>query len=175
MAELILFITKSSIEKMVAEVAGRISSDYSTDPNCELICIGTLKGSFIFLADLVRHLRIPVKIDFVGVSSYGSGTNSSEKIQLTKPIQIDIRNRHVLLVEDIVDTGLTLAYLLEYMKGLGPKSIRTCVLIDKRERRSAEICIDYVCKRVNEGFLVGYGLDYAEDYRYLPDICHLKI
>ncbi len=140
----------------------------------ELIVVGVLKGAFVFLADLVRKLTIPVKIDFVRVSSYGKETESSGEIRLTQNLETDPKDKHVLIVEDIVDTGLTLSFLVEHLNNLGAKSVRICALIDKRERRSKNLDVRYACHVVEKGFLVGYGLDYAEDYRYLPDICHLK-
>ncbi len=173
MPELIPVLRKDSIDKMVAEVAHKISSDYK---DRELVLIGVLKGAFIFLADLARHLTIPVKIDFVRVASYGSGTSSSGNIRLTKEIEIDIKNKDVLIVEDIVDTGLTLAYLIDYLNSFGPNTVKICSLLDKSERRKTEIKIDYACHVVEKGlgFIVGYGIDYNEDYRHLPDIYHLK-
>lgn len=171
MPELIPFLSKDNIDKMVTEVAHKISSDYK---DRELVLIGVLKGAFIFLADLARHLTIPVKIDFVRVASYGSGTSSSGTIHLTKEIEIDIKNKDVLIVEDIADTGLTLAYLIDYLNSFGPNTVKICSLLDKIERRKTKIKIDYACHVVEKGFIVGYGIDYNEDYRHLADIYHLK-
>jgi hypoxanthine phosphoribosyltransferase len=171
MLELIPVLSKNDVDKMVARVAYKISSDYQDQ---ELILIGILKGAFVFLSDLVRHLTIPVKIDFIRVRSYGSSASSSGKIRLTKEIEIDINNKNVLLVEDIVDTGLTLSYLIDYLKTFHPKTVKICALINKHERRNANIKIHYACHEMTEGFLVGYGLDYNEDYRYLAGIYHLK-
>ena len=172
MPELIPVLKKDDINKMVVAVARKISSDYK---DRELILIGVLKGSFVFLSDLIRNLSIPVKVDFVGVSSYSDKTSSSGKIQLTKSIEIDIKNKNVLVVEDIVDSGLTLAWLIDYLMSFEPETVNICALLDKRERRETQIQIDYTCHVVQEGFLVGYGLDYAEDYRNLPEIYHLKL
>ena len=172
MPEFIPVLKKDDIDKMVAAVARKISSDYK---DRELILIGVLKGSFVFLSDLIRNLSIPVKVDFVGVSSYSDKTSSSGKIQLTKSIEIDIKNKNVLVVEDIVDSGLTLAWLIDYLMSFEPETVNVCALLDKRERRETQIQIDYSCHVVQEGFLVGYGLDYAEDYRNLPEIYHLKL
>ena len=172
MPEFIPVLKKDDIGKMVVAVARKISSDYK---DRELILIGVLKGSFVFLSDLIRNLSIPVKVDFVGVSSYSDKTSSSGKIQLTKSIEIDIKNKNVLVVEDIVDSGLTLAWLIDYLMSFEPKAVNICALIDKRERRETQIQIDYTCHTVQEGFLVGYGLDYVEDYRNLPEIYHLKL
>ena len=171
MPELIPFLSKNSIDKMVAEVAQKISSDYK---DRELVLIGVLKGAFIFLADLARHLTIPVKIDFVRVASYGSGTSSSGTIHLTKEIEIDIKNKDVLIVEDIADTGLTLVYLIDYLNSFGPNTVKICSLLDKIERRKTKIKINYACHVVKKGFIVGYGIDYNENYRHLADIYHLK-
>jgi len=172
MPEFIPVLKKDDIDKMVVAVARKISSDYK---DRELILIGVLKGSFVFLSDLIRNLSIPVKVDFVGVSSYSDKTSSSGKIQLTKSIEIDIKNKNVLVVEDIVDSGLTLAWLIDYLMSFEPEAVNICALLDKRERRETQIQIDYTCHVVQEGFLVGYGLDYAEDYRNLPEIYHLKL
>jgi hypoxanthine phosphoribosyltransferase len=171
MLELIPVLSKNDVDKMVTRVAHKISSDYQDQ---ELILIGILKGAFVFLSDLVRHLTIPVKIDFIRVRSYGSSASSSGNIRLTKEIEIDINNKNVLLVEDIVDTGLTLSYLIDYLKTFHPKTVKICALINKHERRNANIKIHYACHEMTEGFLVGYGLDYNEDYRYLAGIYHLK-
>ena len=172
MPELIPVLTKAQIEKLVDDMARKISDDYKHQ---DLVLIGVLKGAFIFLSDLCRHLTIPVKIDFVQASSYGSGTSSSGNIKLNKDIDIVIRGKDVLVVEDIVDTGLTLSYLIEYIKGFGSKTVKLCTMIDKRERRETDIRVDYACHVVDKGFLVGYGLDYAENYRELPGIFHLKL
>ncbi|MEA3434930.1 MAG: hypoxanthine phosphoribosyltransferase [Thermodesulfobacteriota bacterium] len=172
MPEFIPVLKKDDIDKMVVAVARKISSDYK---DRELILIGVLKGSFVFLSDLIRNLSIPVKIDFVGVSSYSDKTSSSGKIQLTKSIEINIKNKNVLVVEDIADSGFTLAWLIDYLMSFEPETINVCAMLDKRERRETQIQIDYTCHVVKEGFLVGYGLDYAEDYRNLPEIYHLKL
>jgi len=172
MPEFIPVLTKSDIRDSVAALGERLSADYKGK---DLVLIGVLKGAFIFLSDLIRHITVPVKIDFIRAASYGDNTETSGRIKLTKDVEIDIRDKDVLLVEDIVDTGLTLAHLVDYLKSLGLRSIRICTLVDKRERRQAAVSVDYACHVVEEGFLVGYGLDYAEDYRHLPEIYHLKL
>jgi hypoxanthine phosphoribosyltransferase len=172
MPEFIPVLARAEIEKSVAEIAARISSDYHDK---ELVLIGALKGAFVFLSDLIRQLSIDVRIDFVGASSYGSQTSSSGKIRMTKDIDIDIRNKHVLIVEDIVDTGWTLAYLIKYVQSFEPQSVKVCTLIDKRERRKAPVDVAYACHVVEQGFLVGYGLDFNESYRNLPGIYHMKL
>ena len=171
MPALIPVLGKDEIDRLVTAVTQKISSDYR---DRELILIGVLKGAFVFLSDLMRKMSIPAKVDFVRVASYGSDTSSCGKIQLIKELEIDIRNKDVLVVEDIVDTGCTFRYLMDYVRSRSPRTIKVCALIDKRERRESEVVIDYVCHVVEQGFLVGYGLDYAEDYRYLPGIYHLK-
>ena len=172
MAELIPVLTQKDIDTLVPAMARTISSDYKDH---DLVLIGVLKGAFVFISDLVRHLSIPVKIDFIRVLSYGSGVSSSRDIQLTKDIEIDIKNKDVLIIEDIVDTGLTLKYLIDYLKTYHPKTVRACTLIDKHERREVDVEIDYICHSVSEGFLVGYGLDYDEGYRYLPGVYHFQL
>lgn len=172
MPELIPILSKNEIENKVAAVAEKISEDYA---DCNLVAVGVLKGAFIFLSDLIRHLTIPVQVEFVRSSSYGKNTLSSGKIKLIQKPEFEIKNKDVLIIEDIVDTGLTISYLLDYFYSFGPKSVHVCAFINKLERRGKEINIRYACHEVKEGFLVGYGLDYAEDYRYLPNICYLKI
>jgi len=172
MPDLLPVLTKDDIDKRVNAIAHKISLDYK---DRELVLIGVLKGAFIFLSDLIQSLTIPVKVDFVGASSYSSGTSSAGNIRLTKDVDIDLKNKDILIVEDIVDTGLTLSYIVDYLKSFNPKTIKICTLIDKHERREAKINIDYVCHVYEKGFLVGYGLDYLEDYRDLPGIYHLKI
>ena len=173
MPQFIPVFKKHEIQRQVLRVAETISTDYQ---GRELVLIGVLKGAFLFLADLARELKLEkVKIDFLQASSYGADTVSSENIVLKKDIDVDIRGKDVLVVEDIVDTGLTLAYLIRHLKGFGPKSVKVCAMIDKSERRKAAISVDYACTTVEKGFLVGYGLDYAEDYRNLPEIYHMKL
>ena len=171
MPEIVSYIKKAEIDVLVSNLAERLASDYRGK---KLVLIGVLKGSFIFLSDLIRRLTIPVEIDFIGASSYGTGCSTSGKIQLTKELQIDVENKDVLIIEDIIDTGLTLAFLIDYLKTFRPKSLKVCTLLDKRERRMVDIQIDYASHVVESGFIVGYGLDYAERYRNLPEIYHLK-
>ena len=169
--ELIPVLSRAEIAQKVKTLAYRISKDYAEK---ELHIIGVLKGVFIFLADLVRELTIPVQIDFVRLASYGSNTTSSGTIRITKEIELDITDRHVLIVDDIVDCGLTIAYLLEHLKQFHPISVKLCAFIDKTERREVHVPIDYVGYVIEHGFLVGYGLDFDEKYRTLPDIYRLK-
>ncbi len=173
MPEFIPVVSKDEIQRRISRTAEAISTDYQ---GRELVLIGVLKGAFLFLADLVRQLNLEkIKIDFIQASSYGADTVSSEKIVLKKDIDIDIRDKDVLLIEDIVDTGLTLTHLIDHLQGFGPNSIKICAMVDKSERRKTAIKVDYACTTVKKGFLVGYGLDYAEDYRNLPEIYHLKL
>lgn len=165
-------LTHEEIQKIVAALGERISADYS---GRELVLLGILKGSFIFLADLARHISIPVIIDFIGASSYGDQSYSTGRVRMTKPIEINIENKHVVIVEDIIDTGLTLVSLIDFLKTLKPKSIKISAFIDKRERREAAVVVDYAGYVVEKGFLVGYGLDYAENFRNLPGIYHVEI
>ena len=172
MSEFIPVLTKNEIDAQVSHIAQVISADYK---DRELILIGILKGAFIFLSDLIRQLSIPVKVDFMCVSSYGDHTTSLGRIKLIKDVDIDINNKDVLIVEDIVDTGITLSYLVDHLHASGASSVRICTLIDKRERRETDVRVDYACHTVDKGFLVGYGLDYAEFYRNLPEVYHLKL
>ena len=172
MPELIPVLTSGEIKKKVARVARLISSDYQNE---ELVLIGVLKGAFIFLSDLARAISVPSKIDFVETSSYGAGTSSSGRVVIKKKVEIDIAGKHALLVEDIVDTGLTLKVLINHIKSFNPKTVKVCTLLDKQERRKENIHIDYVCHEVQTGYLVGYGLDHADDYRHLPHIYELKL
>jgi len=167
MPELTSVLNEEDIKLKVDEIAQRISADYE---NRDLVLVGVLNGAFIFLSDLIRKLTIPCSVDFVGTSSYGSGTSSSGDIRLTKEVSLDLKNKDVLIIEDIVDTGLTLAYVIDYIASFEPNSVKVCTLIDKPERRETEISIDYPCLMVEKGFLVGYGLDYNEKYRGLRGI-----
>ncbi len=164
-------ISAEEIGRRIGELGEEISRDYRGK---ELVLVGILKGAFIFTADLARALTIPVEIDFVRLASYGSSTTSSGFVRITKDIESDIRGRHVLVVEDIVDTGHTLKYLQDVLGLHGPASVKICCLIDKKERREVDISVDYVGFHVPRGFLVGYGLDYNEAYRHLPGIYHLS-
>lgn len=171
MVELIPVISKNEIRERIKEIGLEISEDYK---NKKLVLIGILKGSFIFLADLSREISIDHEIDFAAASSY-EGTFSSGTVSITKDITIDIENKNVLLVEDIVDTGNTLFKLMDYFESFNPKSIKICSLVDKHERREVNIKVKYSCFFLEKGFIVGYGLDYNEKYRNLPAIFDLKL
>ncbi len=161
-----LLIGKDEISKKVKELADKINNDYK-DKNP--ILVGVLNGSFVFLADLVRELKIPVEIDFVKVRSY-VGTESSGEIKMLLDLERDVKNRDVLIVEDIVDTGLTLNYLVKHLKNKGARSVRICALLDKPERRRVDVKIDYLGFKIPNVFVVGYGLDMDEKFRELPEI-----
>lgn len=164
-------LTAEDIDGKVAALAEKISADYKDK---DLVLVGVLKGAFVFLADLARKLTIPVAIDFVWCSSYGEGDTSTGKIMQVAGLSTDIAGRHVLIVEDILDTGLTIKDLVGYLESFAPESVKVCAFIDKQERRSYDIAADYTGHCVEKGFLVGYGLDYAEKYRHYPAIYDLK-
>jgi hypoxanthine phosphoribosyltransferase len=156
---------------VVACLAAEISRDYQ-DKN--LLLIGILKGSFVFMADLVRKLDFPLEVDFIRLSSYGSSTRTSGSVKVVQGLRSAFRGRHLLVVEDIVDTGITVAFLIDYLKKKGPASVKLCALLDKPSRRRVTVTIDYLGTTVPDKFLVGYGLDFDEKYRNLPDICVLE-
>jgi hypoxanthine phosphoribosyltransferase len=158
-------ISEEDISSRVAVMADEISRDYRGE---ELVMVGVLKGAFVFLADLVRLVDLPVEIDFVAVSSYGSDTASSGVVRIVKDLDLDVTGKHVLLVEDIVDTGLTLKYLTGMLRERGPLSVEICALLNKPDARKVEIEVKYSGFNVPPLFVVGYGLDYAERYRQLP-------
>ena len=162
-----LLFSKETIREKVKELARQISSDYEEK---EPIFIGVLNGAVFFLSDLVRDISIPVKMDFIRASSYGSEMVSSATVRLTKDIEIPVEGKPVILVEDIVDTGLTLSYIIKNLEHQHPESIKICALINKLERREVSIQVDYFGFQIEDGFIVGYGLDYDENYRHLPDI-----
>lgn len=166
-----ILIERRAILARVKELAAEISSDYASK---EPVFIGVLKGAVFFFVDLVMNLTIPCKIDFITASSYGSGRSSSGEVRVVKEVQIPVSGKPVILVEDIVDTGLTLHRIVGAIREMGPESVRICALIDKRERREEAVQIDYRGFEVQEGFLVGYGLDCDEQFRNLPDIYVLR-
>ena len=172
MSELVLVLTEEEIEKKVSLLALKISEDFK---NKRLVLIGVLKGAFVFLSDLMRQITIPVEVDFIQLSSYGDSDISSGTINLRSDVTSDLKDKDVLVVEDIVDTGLTMTKLICHLELFNPNSIKVCTLIDKRERRKTECKIDYACHAAEGGFLVGYGLDYSEKFRNLPAIYHLKL
>ena len=162
-----VIFSRRQIAQRVEELAAQISRDYA---GRDLLLVGILKGAFIFLADLARALEVPTQVDFVRLMSYGTGTATSGEVHITKDVELPIQGRHVLIVEDIVDAGLTLDFLLGHLARHRPASLKICCLIDKRERRQVEVPLDYVGFTVERGFLVGYGLDCAEKFRTLPEV-----
>ena len=171
MPEFIPLISEQEIQDQIQIAGDQISNDYK---NKDLVMVGVLKGSFIFLSDLTRRISIDHEIDLIGASSY-EGTTSSGQIVFTKQPDLELKDRDVLLVEDIVDTGRTLTKIVEFVKLLNPRSVKICTLIDKHERREVKIDVDYSCFSLSKGFIVGYGLDYNEKYRNLPAIYDLKL
>jgi len=151
-------------------LADRISKDYD---GRELVLVCILKGAFVFLSDLIRHLRIPAQVDFVRLASYGSGTKTCGKIEITKDIEIPLENKDVLIIEDIIDSGRTLQFLKDRLALLNPRSIRVCALLDKKARREVEMEADYLGTEVDDLFIVGYGIDFNEHYRHLPEIYYV--
>jgi len=168
---LTVLFTAARVRDRVRELAADINTSYPAGRDPHLVSV--LKGGFIFLADLVRALDRPVTIDFVAIASYGTGTRSSGVITLTKDLEIGITDRDVLIVEDIVDTGQTLSWLLNRLQARHPRSLRTVSLLDKRSRRTTEVGIEHVGFTIEDRFVVGYGLDYAEQFRQLPYIAIL--
>ena len=162
-----VLLSEKQLLELVRELGEQISDDY-LDKDLVVVCV--LRGSFIFVSDLVRSIKIPLAVDFISISSYGSGTTSSGVVRFLKDLDEEISGRHVLVVEDIIDTGTTLKYLLENLQTRKPASIKVCTLLSKPERRKVEIAIDYNGFVVPDHFVVGYGLDYAEKYRNLPYI-----
>lgn len=166
-----VLISTEELQRRIAEMGKQISNDYQGE---EILMIGVLRGAVLFMADLARAIDLHVSMDFMAVSSYGAGTTSSGVVRILKDLDEDIEGRHVLVVEDIVDSGLTLNYLLENLKTRKPASIKLCTLLNKPERRKVEVKIDYNGFDVPDYFVIGYGLDYAERYRNLPYIGILK-
>lgn len=166
-----ILFSREAIQHRIDALAKDIDRDYLGK---ELIVIGVLKGAFIFMADLIRALQVPSKVDFVRLASYGAGCVSSGQIAISKDIEIDIRGRNVLIVEDIVDSGLTLSFLVELLRQREPASVRVCAFLDKRGRRQVPFEADYVGFSMDDGFVIGYGLDYNEQARFLPDVYIVK-
>lgn len=162
-----ILISKSDIEKKVKEISKQISEDYK-GLNPLFVCI--LKGSVFFTADLLRNVETPAQIDFMVVSSYGSGTTSSGTLNVKKDLSVDVKDKHVIIVEDIIDSGNTLYLLKELLLSRNPKSVKICTLLDKPDRRVKEVAVDYCGFKIPDEFVVGYGLDYNENYRTLPDV-----
>ncbi len=159
--------SEQQIREAVKRLAAEISRDYKGE---ELVCVCILKGSFMFTADLIREITIPTMVDFIRVSSYGKGTTSKGEITITKDLEMDIKGKNVLIVEDIIDSGLTLKQIRDRLSARHPKSLRIVTLVDKKKRRDVDVPYEYVGFTIEDGFIVGYGIDYAEHYRNLPEI-----
>ena len=165
-----VLFSEDEIKQAVAKLAAEIKQDYQGK---QPLLIGVLKGSFVFMADLIRQLQLPVEVDFVKLSSYGAGKETSGKVKVVQGLKTPIKERDVLVVEDIVDTGLTLSFLLDYLRKKKPASLRLCALTDKPSRRQVPVTINYLGFTVPDKFIVGYGIDWNEKFRYLPDICFI--
>lgn len=166
-----ILYTEDEIKDRVKELAHEMSKDY---PDGDKLFIGVLKGSVMFVADLMRCMPTSVTMDFMSVSSYGAGSQSSGVVRILKDLDFDIENKDVFIIEDIIDTGNTLKYLYEYLKARNPRILKICCLLDKPDRRNADIKADYIGFSIPDEFVVGYGLDYAERFRNLPYIGILK-
>lgn len=166
-----ILLTEEEIKNKVKELSNQIMKDF---PDGDIIMIGILKGSVIFVADLMRSMNINVTMDFMAVSSYGMSSSTSGIVRILKDLDFDIEDKDVVIVEDIIDTGTTLKYLYEYLKARNPRNLKICCLLDKADRRKADIKADYIGFSIPDEFVVGYGLDYAERFRNLPYIGILK-
>lgn len=166
-----VLIPSSAIQEKVREIGERITVDYESE---RPLLVGILRGAVVFLGDLMRDINLPCELDFMDISSYGTGTSSSGVVRILKDLEEDITGRHVLIVEDIVDTGLTLSYLRRALLQRNPASLEICSLLSKPDRRRVELDVKYLGFEVPDEFVVGYGLDYAGAYRNLPDVCVLK-
>lgn len=155
----------------VTEIGRQIKADYGGK---DLIIVGVLKGAFVFVADLIRAIDLPLVVDFAEIISYGEGTETTEEVVLTKDVGVNVRGRDVLVVEDIVDTGLTTAFLVDHLRIREPRSLQVCAMLYKPAMQRVEVPLRYVCFEMGEVFAVGYGLDYAGKYRNLPDVVSLK-
>ena len=165
-----ILVSRETIDRVVTRLAGEISADYAGK---EVVFVGVLKGSFIFLADLIRKLEVPVLLDLMSVSSYSGGTKSSGIVKIIKDLDVNICGRHVIIVEDIIDSGLTLQYLKDLLLTREPASLRVCAAFDKPDRRRTDVVVEYIGMQIPDEFIIGYGLDFDERYRNLPDICIL--
>lgn len=166
-----VLVTEEEIQAKVKELGKRITDDYKGK---NLMLIGILKGAAIFLSDLARNIEIPVLIDFMAVSSYGNSSESTGVVRIIKDLESSIDDKDVLIVEDIIDTGLTLSYLTDNLRKRGAKSVKIVTLLDKPERRKVEVPVDYIGFTIPDEFVIGYGIDYAEKYRNLPFVASLK-
>jgi hypoxanthine phosphoribosyltransferase len=166
-----ILVQRDELEHRVRELAEEVSRDYA---DRELLLVGVLKGAVFFLSDLMRHLEVDCEVDFMAVSSYGSSTDSSGVVRILKDLDVSIEGRHVLIVEDIVDSGLTLSYLMRSLRARNPASLEVCALLTKPERRKVDLPIRYVGFEIPNRFAIGYGLDHAERFRNLPFVAVLE-
>jgi hypoxanthine phosphoribosyltransferase len=171
MPTLRVLLPAARIHDRIRELAADIDRDYPEGP---VYLVGILKGACFFLSDLARAMKTPARLEFVGISSYGRGRSSSGEVKLTKDLDVSVEGYDVIVVEDIVDSGITLSYLVQVFRQRHPRSLRIATLLDKPDRRQRPVNVDYVGFRIPDEFVVGYGLDYAEDYRNLPDVCVLS-
>lgn len=162
-----VLLSEEEVDRRIVEIAKKISEDYNGE-QVHLICV--LKGGVFFTCELAKRLTVPVSMDFMSVSSYGADTKSSGVVRIVKDLDEGIEGKNVLVVEDIIDSGRTLSYLLENLRNRNPKSLKLCTLLDKPERRVVEVNVDYTCFEIPDEFVVGYGLDYAQKYRNFPYI-----
>jgi len=167
-----ILLDAATIQSRIRELARQIESDYPVPEEIHMVCV--LKGGFVFMSDLVRSMTARVTLDFIAVSSYGAGTKSSGEVRFQKDLDTSLEGRHVIVVEDIVDTGLTLKYLQEILRSRAPKSLKTACLLSKPSRRKVEVSVEYIGFTIEDKFVVGYGLDYGEKYRNLPHIAVLQ-
>ena len=167
-----ILFTRDEIEATVKKLAAEISQDYHGK---HPLLIGVLKGSFMFMADLIRHLDFPLEVEFITLSSYGRGRSTPGGIKVVQGLRSKVRSRDVIIIEDIVDTGLTIAFLLDYLRKKKPASLKLCALTDKPSRRQVPVNIDYLGFTVPNKFIVGYGIDWDEKFRYLPHICFVEV
>ena len=166
-----VLIEEDALQERVAALGQELSADYS---GRDLLLIGVLKGAVFFMADLMRHITVPCEVDFMAISSYGASTDSSGVVRILKDLDINIEGRHVLVVEDIIDSGLTLSYLMRNLEARGPASLEICALLTKPDRREMDVPVRYIGFEIPDRFVIGYGLDFAERYRNLPYVAVLS-
>lgn len=168
-----VFYSEEQLQKRIAELGAQITADYK-DFDEDIFCVGILKGAVVFYTDLVRQIKLPINFDFMIASSYGNSTSTSGTVKILKDLDYDIEGKHLIVIEDIIDSGTTMHYLKKYFAARKPKSVKLCALFSKPSRRTVDVDIDYCGFTVPDEFLVGYGLDYAEKYRNLPYVGVLK-
>lgn len=172
--KLTTYISEQQIQQAVCRIAKEIEADYKNKPDSNLLLVGILKGSTVFMTDLMRKIDMPLAIDFMSVSSYGKGTASTGNVKINMDLNINASDYDIIIVEDILDSGYTLSKLIQLLNTRKPKSLKVCTPLDKPERRKAEVRLDYCGMRIEDKFIVGYGLDYGERYRNLPYIAIIE-